>query len=969
MKGTRLTVSTDSNSLFVFVGGGLALLAFNEYILYEQRGDDYRNYWTFMLPDSKYGVYRIVCHRDFTKDKTKEYEKLVKAKNKLCDRYGLVWSGRLKTYTTPAIANDPMDVNEMELEEFSRLWAKIKEDQEYKKIAKQLTWESLPIAVQETGKAVMTIHDYLFDVRKLKPLTGTVYVILRDTWPYGASVEAMEEKKSLLNPTIMINPDTIKSIVAGKTGSGSVKDELYVTLAHETFHAVQHKYFDKNTIYQDLRFAEATAVLLEGEAAKYFKDKKIISSYNPTFGEYSWLTRAWTEELTKREDEQSRGYAFSRVLAFQRDSLATLFSSTQEKYLERLLNARAGYYLVGSWVSGVDASVASIYNTLHKHDKELMYRYMHSVAGREAAVQLVDSAKATDIKTAEKEYSVKMNDLPLTVVPYSANLNSSVAGVSDPKSILLYQMDLESRALLDAYGKHILFTDKQVILYKPNDVIKWKEIGNRSGVTVVPISQLKSKKGITSSPVFVTDDFQTSGYNDQPDLNMRVVLAVPPDKVKTLKYDEDSMSFIIEVEPMKSGMTDLIKGRSVEITVPGTSIKPYKKLLEPGVDQTRIHVVDLLLNDGDSGSMFNTIAGKMVTGMMTANMRGTSALMAASSQGMVESKWDGDAMYLGIKESFTITNSKGEAVSPAQELKERDMPHGIHMSVNADTDVTATISADNGAYIRLTSSLEDTFRYMRYMVLPFGTGANMDKAMKRLKELDSSNKVVCTVRNVYSEEPVSSLREAVKSENSHNQTAKLLLGPESPEKDMKSPRIDSLPSGLQDGLYQGKNLFRMTTNLNDVIRSTRDATRDQRINDTIEKRLNEYVESSKARHKAMSESDGAGAVYSDIEIQRAKIKADVIKEDMEFDSDFYVNFQKAVDDFNKMTYTFQISGNKAVLTVFNVSMDCTIAAGSSQGQYKLTAKLPDKSTYTFDMVMLPNGNLIIKGEPVILERK
>lgn len=712
VKGNKLIITTEKNSVFVILlwvgkialaaGAGFAVVleAKDEYAKF---GSNYFDYKTYTIPISKYKRYYIHCHKDYVGEFDNEMEVLKSENDKLMSKYGLVWSDTFHSYATPILAQFKKEelrgLDLATIENNNEIIQKLQNDPDYIKLDEKISMDLLPPPVKAVAKAVMISHDYLYDERHLKTISHKLDIIILQPWTYNKTVSAMATARPTEASFIQINPTTVKTITSGGSNTKATMDDLIVTVTHEMLHAIEWEYYDAR---YDTRFSEALAMMLEAEAARYYASKKIIDikNYNPTKRAVDMLHLSWYDEVDS-STQQEHGYAFSYVLEYQRDSEIGLFGGTNKDFLLKLMNSKIS-----------NSSAGAIYSVLKDDEKDIMYRFLKSDDGTTAATRLDLNRSLNIVKATESGYDFTFEDEPLSINAFHTVIPTRLNKIGNKDSVILYYKDANTSAALDMMKQHVLYT-----MIPTNDAnfdrkTSWYEIDHSEGLHVVPLNEVTTEGKNMINRIYITDD------GDKLDVNkkaiIKTIVAVPPEPIVDISFDSDDMMFTIKLQPETVKIKDVYQGRVVELSVPGTSIVPFQIHVNSGETQVKIHLLELLLNEGDE-SIFDikALVNKMIKGTMSLTMKASLRALALGSDGMLRVNEKNDnSMYVGIDESFLIADENNNMVSLVEKLREKGFPHGADFSVKSDNKyVSLNMVTDYGAYLRMRATINEMFKY------------------------------------------------------------------------------------------------------------------------------------------------------------------------------------------------------------------------------------------------------------------
>ncbi len=878
------------------------------------------DYSKFIINGDKYKDYIIYCHDKLS---PVDIQSIKQRESAILIRYGFVWDPNLKTYVYGNPKATPADV--------AKILKRMANHPDYVKIQEDASRIPIPDAVANVVNAIKTAHDYLTDVCKLEP-PGTVTFIIPEVWTDGANALAIESKATGRSPIIKINPSVtrIGSLSADK--KQELLDDLLVTLTHEMFHAIQHRYFNSDT--QDaMWFSEATAVLLEQNCVDYYKAKGIISYYSPSNTDYYALLKKGTGSGLSLDDGRHIGYTLSNVLKYKQDNRLSLLSGVgKNDYLAKLMT----YYKSVSNCNAV-YSVGGNTDDLLTDYFRTQYQAMISDPREPKNIQVTAARQAFLIGKAEEK--------PFSFNRIGADVNIPVLSAGGLQDSALF-------LLVDEKGKSILNGGNINILYSPDSAnLKsnraWVKIDSKSGVC--PLDPKTKTSGLIACVINEKND-AVSGSAD-----LSLVVAPKPEKIKSVRYDKEMMCFEVELESDPAAAGSPRKGRAVEVTVPGTGIEMYRKYVKPGENTVKISVLELLSKGKSDSTIFEKWAGTLMSTAVKTSVRLMFAGIKAQEKDVFKS--GDDPLTLSINESYTVKNQEGTAFNLVHELRKQGFPSSISFDIYTDDYFTASFSGNNGLNLDFRSRLSDYFKYFRFMNLNPKAGIDYDALAKKLAEMDGED-VFFAVRDVYSIGEVQSVDNAVPCENSLNKTADIILGPKSDEKSLLTSGLAFDRKSIPEGDYSGKFIFDISNNFYSVISSERAAYKDVRVREQAEREVQEYIK------------EGTHS-QEDIAAERKRVTRAILEDEKEFDD----GFQKSMDELNKelnniIYYLKVTSQTTAVMTMegLDENYDCALVPAGKYGVYDMTVQFPD-GPVTVKFVVTPNGEIITGSALAIMTKK
>ncbi len=215
---------------------------------------------------------------------------------------------------------------------------------------------------------LMRANDYLFKHRKLrKPSSVEVFLSPLMT-NYGESFNPSTGRPYL---TVSVIP---KKGLQNRTDPDIKKwlDNYLITIAHELLHCAQGSRYTLVDWNSNTWFWEATATLLENEAAEYFIGENVIDpgftvekhDYYEAYGRAPGLTGYWGDLKSNLEAGTAQGYMTGYLLMFLRDRYYGTGTGKQGKdqFLPNLLNAfrgslRSPFYIIVAQTSNSEKKI------------------------------------------------------------------------------------------------------------------------------------------------------------------------------------------------------------------------------------------------------------------------------------------------------------------------------------------------------------------------------------------------------------------------------------------------------------------------------------------------------------------------------------------------------------------------------------------------------------------------------------
>lgn len=217
-----------------------------------------------------------------------------------------------------------------------------------------------PPAVANGLDAFERAHTYLHKTRGFRQRADQIEIHFLDPWNGAQGAYAYTLDGSYTYPYVHVNLSMVPH-TRQTAGASPELDDLHTTALHELFHVAQKEYFNwtKYVNWDQFRgggkfawFSEATAVVIEEEAAEHYLRQGWVRRFPKTFepGKFMGLYKLPLDAAGKDEEEtQHKGYAASRFLLSLRDRY---YSASPDSFLKALLEA------FGTFRSGpVDALV------------------------------------------------------------------------------------------------------------------------------------------------------------------------------------------------------------------------------------------------------------------------------------------------------------------------------------------------------------------------------------------------------------------------------------------------------------------------------------------------------------------------------------------------------------------------------------------------------------------------------------
>jgi hypothetical protein len=939
--GSTMKISASMNCpilIGIAFWGGVATLiglatneAIHNYFEYGGAFAPYSDYTVFKIPGDKYKGYYIYYHDDLSPIDIKSLKAREQA---VMQKYGFFWDKDKNTYgydSAVGRSNDP-----------AREMKRVSYDPEFIDIQKEKGRLPISEAFKILSERIKNAHDYLVDYRGFTN-PGTVNFVVTTDWPSSSTALATESRAALRNSMIKVNPSTVKIANLPPDEKTFMLDNLQVTLTHELFHSIQHRYYSSKKEY--LWFSEATAGMLEKDCAEYFMKKNIITQYEPVDTDYYHLLRHGTGTVVSEEISINMGYTLSNALFYQRDHLLPFFGSVNKNnYLQSLMtrfgtdyNCNALYNMPGNTDSIMTGYFKSQYTQILSDPREL---------------------KTINVNKAQESFNIShISETPFSVGRFDVSVK--IPGMSSDElkdSVLLLAVDEQERYFLKNKNINIMYSPDSS---NPKAKRTWSELLDKSGICPVDVKNISS--GLITCIVNEKQD-DAGGQ-----VNLSALVAPKAQKAVSVKYNNELLGFDIELAPEGNTSSGLRRGRAVEVTVPGTSIEKYIKYVDPGENKAFIPVLEILSQNKVKNSFFQ----KWVTSLLSRAMNASFKLFISSVKTQI-GKMDasGNSQFfnmvefgenpisIGINESFSYTDDDGFKINAAYELRKQGFPTSFIFDAYPEDDLLKLhVEGNNGLYLDYSAKLTDYFKYFRFLKMNPKAGIDYDTLAKKLHEMDNTD-VVFTVRDIYSLNNVTSVENAVNYEDCYGKTNDIILGPKSDEITLLTSGLAFDRKSLPEGTYGGKFLFDIDHNIYDAVTTQRMQYKDVRMKEEIEREIQRYIRNHNPTPEAL-------------EREKMQIKADVYNAEAEFDENFINSMGNLNSLLNNIYYYLTIdSQTKAALYLKGVKepIECSIQPTGQTGVYMMTINYPQKPV-TVKLVITPNGEIVTEGALAILTRK
>lgn len=409
--------------------------------------------------------------------------------------------------------------------------SKILSDPEVSKVltmTNDINWQMdnyWPSEVKFTINALKQADNYLFKVRKFKKPTHVVDVGVLKPWPHSGSDMGISKNPYTGRPYLHIN---------ATIDFNNYLDDFYVTVTHELFHIAQTRYvwIDWNS---HTWFWEATARVLESEAAKYYLKNKIIKKINMlTYRDYFKL---WTYSYGMPEKWKNveaindmyihYGYSSSYFLEYIKDAY---YKSNPDIFLPSLLNRYSRNHDIHTILKEISSNDTAAY--------DMDFIDFNLKMESEILPRLGSEYKKITITDASQ-----VEEIPIKNSPKSIDLANIEIAYNDVK------YGKEDVLLVFKVPKHEKLMDQSIML-------RFNK-GNRGKYTALKPYELTVIKGIDN--LYINSIHQIHAYTEDINLSkndnvIKAFLMIKPDKPK-VEIDNDKNKLIVSLPP-KSQLFD-----------------------------------------------------------------------------------------------------------------------------------------------------------------------------------------------------------------------------------------------------------------------------------------------------------------------------------------------------------------------------------------------------------------------------
>lgn len=297
---------------------------------------------------------------------------------------------------------------------------------EYKKARSVITedWiktNVIPKQVAYAMKCAANADHYLYTVRKFAPPSSVEVYISEKVSDLGSS-----DNPEMFSPYMVMPILSLERVVKPDEAANKPFLENYlVTFTHELFHVTQSaRYVLVRDFDSYTWFWEATATLLENEAAAYYKktDPKLVSdgfqpevhSYYESYARPLGLYGYWGKAADEEGAYIGQGYMMGYFLMYLKDHYVVPRGGAADDFLLRLMNA---FYL--SPKSPLYIIVAQSTNSWERFEMELNSYYL--ITGKaivsKVALSSKDVANVFHEWISEKEFELSEAAPVVTLMP------------------------------------------------------------------------------------------------------------------------------------------------------------------------------------------------------------------------------------------------------------------------------------------------------------------------------------------------------------------------------------------------------------------------------------------------------------------------------------------------------------------------------------------------------------------------
>lgn len=237
-------------------------------------------------------------------------------------------------------------------EDLKNALGKARQSSEYRELVETCSpgWYTkniLPLHVQYALISARASDYYLYTIRGFLPPSSVDVYLSKNESDLGSSFNPGLSKPYM---TMKVLPmDVLQN--QGSSANKKILDNALVTFTHELFHVTQSsRYIYTVDWSKNTWFWEATATVLENEAAQYYRDMMVISDtyeverhgYDEAYSRSLGLPGYWGSLSGDPYATQNQGYMMGYVLMELRDHYVVGQGVKADDYLKKLMNAFKG---------------------------------------------------------------------------------------------------------------------------------------------------------------------------------------------------------------------------------------------------------------------------------------------------------------------------------------------------------------------------------------------------------------------------------------------------------------------------------------------------------------------------------------------------------------------------------------------------------------------------------------------------
>jgi hypothetical protein len=438
VEGSLLTCQSNKNSLValstILLWGGCSVATFCASFFGYKATEEYTEKWAGL--DGKTLMHVDVCNDLYRVTWPMEYSQVWKEKK---ERLNTIYNSARDQLNAEMMSN--YNTGYAMAQAYTRILADaLASNEEYQTLLKQLNDEQwllqncTPAEVTKAIDALKASHEYLAVTRGFTSRTNKTDVILVYDWPQGDTALGYAKNPYAGAPYMLIN---MSKMSGGNAGDPTVIDDMYLTLAHELFHVFQTNYttidWDSNTI-----FFEATALVLETEARKYFVDKQTFST-SPILTDSDFFeTLSTTFGQMPSSDADvcvSNGYTLSRFIDFLRTEGG--YSFELKELMTAFKNTGSFRAALQSVTGANDPTFGSMYRHFcRKYAQQFFNRYKAASSGNGIRSTLLP---AVQLSAGTPVIKVPVADQPLS--SYVREFKVDTASIGGEYALLLLSDD------------------------------------------------------------------------------------------------------------------------------------------------------------------------------------------------------------------------------------------------------------------------------------------------------------------------------------------------------------------------------------------------------------------------------------------------------------------------------------------------------------------------------------------------